>query len=65
MVFFLLMENDITLISISNLIKIVSHFLPKVYMFIFYTPGGCENFDKNYFTRFECVSGLPYDLAGF
>jgi hypothetical protein len=28
-------------------------------------PGGCESIDTNDFAHLECVSGLPYDLAGF
>ena len=65
MAFLLLFQYDLTLINISNLIKTLSHFLPKVYMFVFYMPGGSESFGKNNFNHIECVSGLPYDLAGF
>lgn len=40
-----LFQYDITLVNIPNLIKILSHFLLKVYMFVFYMPGGSERFD--------------------
>ena len=45
MAFLLLFQYDIILINILNLIKILSHFLLKVYIFVFYMPGGSESFD--------------------